>query len=443
MYPFRVKCVVGIFVILWSISSSAQTGSTSNPTNGHENNPYSRYGIGELLNGNSTVLKGMGGTTSAFAQPLELNTDNPASYSYLTRTTFEFGAMAETRNVAGSGLSYRTGTASISYLSLGIPVSKHTGFCLGFKPVSRSYYNLADTVVTPSIGKVVNSYNGEGAMNYVFIGGATKFGGFSVGVNAGYVFGNLRNSTAAVPIDTTPIYRAYTSEYSNYTQVGGLYWKAGLMYETRLDSDFTLRIGGTLSMKENLVERLNAYQISSFNFGDTLVNDTISQSGEQHGKLVMPMTYSIGVSLARNNKWNIGLDYTATKWSDFSSTPDAELNTGVGSGSYKIALGGEYTPDVNNIRTYISRVTYRAGLYYGTDYLKLSNTSLPFFGVNVGGSLPFRRYRSPSDDQGVLHLAFDIGRMGTQTNNLIQQTYVRFSLGISFNSKWFIPRKYD
>jgi hypothetical protein len=141
--------------------------------------------------------------------------------------------------------------------------------------------------------------------------------------------------------------------------------------------------------------------------------------------------------LTKNNKWSIGIDYSATQWSGFSSTPNTAMQEGVGSASYKIALGGSYLPDANNIRNYWSRVTYRLGMYYGTDYLNLYNTTLPVLGATVGATLPFRRTIS------TLHMALDIGRLGTTTNNLIQETYVRFTLGFSFNDKWFIPRKYD
>jgi len=52
-------------------------------------------------------------------------------------------------------------------------------------------------------------------------------------------------------------------------------------------------------------------------------------------------------------------------------------------------------------------------------------------------SLPFKRALSR------LNAAIDLGRLGTMDNNLIQQTYVRFTVGMTFNDKWFIPRKYD
>ena len=54
-----------------------------------ENAPYSRYGIGEQRNGLNTVLKGMGSISSAYANPFNVNTDNPASYASLKLTTYE------------------------------------------------------------------------------------------------------------------------------------------------------------------------------------------------------------------------------------------------------------------------------------------------------------------------------------------------------------------
>ncbi len=433
----RAKWLLVVLFISCGIIVSAQTGNTSNPNNGRENDPYSKYGIGEFWNGNNTVLRGMGNVTSAFESPYEVNSDNPASYSFLQRTTFEAGAMASTRTISASGLSYTTGTATLAYLNLGIPINKNSGLCLGFRPYTRSYYSLVDTINNSPIGAVARSYNGEGNLNYAYVGAAAKYKGLSVGFNFGYMFGTLHNSTLTIPIDTAITNRSYEAAYTNYTRIGGLYWKGGLMYERRLDSDYTFRFGGTVTISQNVTERLNAYQISIFNFGDTLVNDTSSRSENSKGNLTLPLSYSIGVMIAKNDKWDLGIDYTATQWTGFKSTPDATLTSGIGNQSYKISVGGEYTPNANNIRNYFSRVTYRLGAYYGTDYLKINNTTIPFYGVTAGGSLPFRRSLSK------LHLSFDVGRLGTTTNNLVQETYVRFTLGISFNDRWFIPRKYD
>ncbi len=207
------------------------------------------------------------------------------------------------------------------------------------------------------------------------------------------------------------------------------------MYEHKVDSQYTFRLGGTFALNQNLFERLNAYDVSSYDLRDTLILDTTYNSGEQHGKLTLPMSFSIGAMLARNNKWGVGIDFSSSQWSGFKSQPDTMVKAGVGTASYKLSLGGELTPDVNSLRNYLARVTYRLGLYYGTDYLKLYNTVLPCYGVTAGASLPFRR--SPSQ----LHFAVDVGRLGTTEKSLMQHTYVRFTLGISINDKWFIQRK--
>lgn len=442
MYRPLVKCLAIVLFVLGGGTGFAQTNTVSNPTNGRENDPYSKYGIGEFMNGNNTVLRGMGNITSAYEDPFQVNTDNPSSYAFLQRTTFEAGGTASVRTLNAAGLTYKTGTATIAYMNLGMPVGKNGGLCIGFKPYTHVYYNMVDTINANSnppspIGQVINNYSGDGGLNYAYIGAARKFKGLSIGFNFGYMFGNIRHSTTTIPDDTLSIYRAYSGEFSNYIRIGGIYWKGGAMYTRKLDSNYTINIGATVSISQDIRERLSAFQISSYNLGDTLIHDTVSNPGQQSGNLTMPLSYSIGVMLSHNAKWNIGVDYSATQWSGFKSTPDNTLTTGVGSGSYKFSLGGSYTPDAGSIRNYWARVTYRLGFYYGTNYLTLSSTALPIYGITAGGTLPFRRSTSG------LHAAFDIGRLGTSAHNLIQETYVRFTLGVSLNDRWFIPRKYE
>lgn len=444
--PCVKRLLTGVF-ILWGGALSAQTSGVSNPLNGRENNPYSKYGIGELANGNSALLRGMGNTTSSYASPFFINSDNPASYAFLKRTAFEAGGMASSRTITGSGFTYKTGTATLAYLTLAMPAGKKGGLCLGFKPVSRTFYSMVDTIGPGSnqpapIGPLMRNYSGEGGLNYAYIGAARRFGGFSVGFNFGYLFGTLRNTTRVDPLIapyTADTILAFSAIFTNYTRIGGIYWKGGAMYERRLDSNYILRAGATASITQDIRQRFENYQVSTYKFPDTLANDTM-YAGSRTGVLTMPLTYSIGVSISNNDKWSIALDYSGTQWSAFKSTPDTSRTFGVGSGSYKISVGGSYTPDVNSVRNYLSRMTYRLGFYYGADYLNLAGTAIPVYGFTVGGSLPFKR--SPSGQSSV-HLALDMGRLGTQQNNLMQQSYMRFTLGITLNDRWFIPRKYD
>ncbi len=440
MFLPRAKYLLTVLSFFGASVLFAQTNSSSNPTSDRENNPYSKYGIGELQNGNSTVLKGMANMTSAFQNPYELNTDNPASYAYLRRTTFEAGMSANTRTVNAMGSSYNTGTATLSYLTLAVPVNNNAGLAFGFKPYSRSFYSLVDTLFGNSspLGETVRSYSGDGGLNYAYVGGAYRYKELSMGFNFGYIFGTLQSNTAVQSIDSLLINRSYIAEFTNYNRVGGIYWKGGLMWEHKFDSSgYSLRLGGTFTMGQKLNERLNSYQVSIYNFGDTIVNDTSSSSGEARGKLNLPMSFSAGAMILKDNKWGLGIDFTSTQWSGYKSEVDPSMNFAIAKSAYKVSIGGEYTPDFNSIRNYFSRVTYRAGVYYGKEYLTFQNTQLPVYGATVGASLPFRRSLSH------LHTSLEVGRLGVTTNNLIQETYVRFSLGLSFNDLWFIKRKYD
>ncbi len=441
-------CHAKSFLLLLLIASgfsvfAQTTPSGSNPLNGRDNNPYSKYGIGELVNGNSTVLRGMGNITSAYANAYKINTDNPASYSFLERTTFEVGAVASSRTVHGTlngvDQSYKSGTATVAYLNMAVPINKRGGLSFGFRPYSHVYYALQDTIFTGStpsspIGRAVRSYRGEGGLNQAFMGGSFRYKGLSAGINVGYLFGTIQNASYLFPDDTFTVNKAFNSAFTNYTRIGGVHWKGGLQYEMKLDSTHYLRLGGTLAMGQKLKQHFSEYHIITYNLTDTFFRDTSVNITEQEGKLTMPVSYSIGVMLGRKDKWAFGIDYAATQWSGFNSELNPSMNAGIASSSYKVSIGGEYTPDAENLRRYLSRGTYRIGAYYGTDYLKLQNLTLPYYGITVGASLPFRRSLSQ------IHMAIDGGVLGTTASGLNKQNYLRVTFGISLNDLWFVKR---
>ena len=324
---------------------------------------------------------------------------------------------------------------------IGMPVGKNGGFTFGLRPYTRAYYSLADTIFTSPIGMAQRSYGGQGSVNYAYFGGAYKVHGVSVGFTFGYLFGTFQNTTSLVPVDTNAINKAYTTVYSTYTGLGGVYWKAGIMYEKTLhDSEYVLRVGGTYTASQSLYESLNAYQTSIYNFGDTLVNDTSANQGQLKGLLKLPGSFSAGVMVSRIGLWELGLDYTTTQWSQYNSAPNALMNSNIASKSEKYSLGGSYTPVPAKMHKHYTNVTYRAGAYYGTDYLVINGHNLPNYGLTLGGSLHFKASHFSWVN---LHSSIDVGRIGSSQYQQMVQNYFRFTLGLSFNDKWFIPRKYD
>ncbi len=435
MCQYQLKYIFFFLLIVFTPRVFAQTSTVSNPLSGRINEPYSRYGIGEFWNSNNTLLKGMGDITSAYADPYAINIENPASLGFLKLTTYEAGADFENHTLSTNDLSYNTGTGTLSYMNIAMPVSKHFGFCIGIKPISHVYYSLADTTTGGNdtlIGKqVIHDYVGSGALNYLFVGAAAKFGGFSIGITAGYLFGNITTTDRLVNNDTTA---AYSSAFEQVNKIGGIYWKGGLMYETQINKKYTLRLGGTFSLQQSLNITHNEYWIASYSLPDTFIADTTYAAKQASGTLVMPMSFSFGVQLAKGEQWLVGLDYTSTQWNQFRNLGATDS---VASQTSKISLGGQYTPNAISTRNYWSRVSYRMGIYYGTNYVYLQNTTLNTFGVTLGASLPFKK----SHDR--LHFAFDYGKTGNRTNGLIQDNYFKFSVGASLNDKWFIKRRYE
>src|ERR1043165_5270048 len=146
------------FTLFFLCSAGAAAAQNSNK----ENAPYSRYGIGELMSGTNVLLRGMGSASTAYGSPTAVNTDNPASYAFLKRTTYEAGAVASSRNITSGQQSFSTGSASLGYLDVGIPMGKlPAGLAFGLRPQSRVYYNTMDTGHVDGLGKTMSRYSGE------------------------------------------------------------------------------------------------------------------------------------------------------------------------------------------------------------------------------------------------------------------------------------------
>lgn len=400
----------------------------------HENMPYSRYGLGELRNASNTVLRGMGSASAAYNNRYAVNVDNPASYSFLKLTTYEAGGEGGLRKINTGNEKVSTGSATLSYLNIGFPIAKKAGIAFGLRPVSRVYYNLADTLQAPGIGLAKSSYTGEGGLNYAFLGAAWQFKGLSIGVNGGYEFGTLRHSSNLESIKQDSV-KSLSSEFTRYDKIGGLYWKAGLQYFKLINDNIYINLGATIGISQHLNVTRDNYTVA-YQFQDGVrVNDTAYRSDEERGEIKLPTTYSFGAQVGGKN-WAVLADVQMSNWNDYRyfDMPDSNAS----GKAMRISGGAEFTPSLVGIGVgYFQRATYRVGGFYGKDYLRLKNTDLPYYGFTAGASLPFRR----GFDR--IHAAFEIGRRGTTTNNLLRETFYKFSLGVSLNDLWFQKAKYD
>ena len=126
-------------------------------------------------------------------------------------------------------------------------------------------------------------------------------------------------------------------------------------------------------------------------------------------------------------------DATFDEWSKFKAYGLQDSLTN----SLRLNIGGQY---------YIGKYAINLGFRYNDSPLNLNNTEINDYGISFGVSIPLRSIASkrvgvPSS-LSFIDLGFEFGRRGTTANNLIQQDYFKFKLGINIKNTWFQRTKY-
>jgi len=130
------------------------------------------------------------------------------------------------------------------------------------------------------------------------------------------------------------------------------------------------------------------------------------------------------------------MDWTMQDWSKsaFDKTPGINMTT-CSQQSFKV--GGEIIPNKYDIRYYLKRVTYRAGLYYNQGYIALDGLPIDSKGITFGASFPIYRFNTS------MSMSVDMGQMGTLSNNLIRERYMKFTFGLNLIDIWFQKSLYN
>lgn len=460
----RINTLAAFFTLLLITSVSAFS---------QDNSPYSRFGIGDLVPKTNVVNRGMGGISAAYSDILTINYNNPASYSsFQAFTEAKSKKVQSGRAVLDVGINYdnralqepnnsakfASNNISFSYLQIGVPLKQSWGLVFGLRHVSRVNYKIQSNtrLVNPlppfnTIDSTATLYEGTGGTYRASVGtGIAVFKKtkhkqeekLSVGVNAGYLFGNRDFSTRRVFINDTVEY--YKANYETRADYGNLYVDGGLQYRLPLDTQLSLTLGvaGALAQKLNgrqdLLRQTFDYDVN----GDTLQIDSVYLLANQKGQLQLPATFTVGFVLQKNasdNKgisWLIGVDYSIEKWSKYRyyGQPDNL------SDKTELRVGGQIIPVPK--KGYLSNVVYRFGFFTGTDYVNASAGKTKYTGGTFGVALPVINRGGLSQQFSVINLAFEYSKRGNNSSPLKENIF-RISAGFSLSDLWFGKRKYD
>ncbi len=430
-----------------------------------ENSPYSRYGLGDLTPNHNISTRGMGGISAGvfdflgnFQGLSSNNFTNPATLGNITNTVFDIGTEAAVRTLKSANpvKKFTAANSYFSYLSIAFPVATEKmkkkninwGVNFGLKPVTKINYKIEkiSTLATSSHDSVYTLYEGTGGANQAFFGSGMQIKNFSFGFNAGYMFGNKDYSTRLIFLNDTVTHAS--SNTANQTNYGGLFINGAVQYAVVLNKDKKgqlpkiLRFGAYGSLLQNLKASRDEVR-ETFNYdgnNGTYRIDSVFEKKGIKGNITYPSTFGAGFSY-QDEHILFGADFESTKWSSYryyGQTDQVQNN-------WVVRVGGQYYPakEGTPIKKYFNFVRYRAGFFYGPDYIK-TNTKRPEYGFTLGTGMPLTSLQrlNYSTEYVMLNTALEIGGRGDKNNNL-RENMVRFSIGISMNARWFRKYKYD
>jgi hypothetical protein len=404
-----------------------------------ENSPYSRFGLGDLTPTTNILNRAMGGIAIPYNDLQSVNFTNPASYAYLKVTTLDIGLDLSSRTLIPNDESGKFNSKYLipSYVQIGLPMKKKGfwGLNIGFKPVTRINYDLEARTRLPGIDSVLYNYIGSGGSYQAFLG--TGFGNrtFSVGVNAGYLWGNRIYTTRLIFINDTIPYRKSNS--TDTTSFGGLFVQVGALYRAELGNRKYLRLGVNGNLQHTLSARRDiARETFDFSSGSgTQVLDSVYRASDLPGDILYPAGFGFGAMLEKEDKWLLGIEVNQALWSNYRYYGEADRLRDM----WTIRVGGQILPD-NNGKNFWSRVVYRAGFSYGPSHISLPNPLNQYL-VSFGASFPVRR-SFYTNQYTSINTAFEIGQRGNK-NNTLRENFWRLSLGFNLSDIWFNKRKYD
>lgn len=451
-----MKILTGlVLTVLIYVSAEAQT-----------NSPYSRYGLGDIVQNHNIATRGMGSIAAGYSDFQNLNFTNPASYGNLSyinadalrlnptlqrSTIFEFGVELTNltlKNVSPSA-NFSSKDINIPYIGMGLPIkmlkANRKGIFLGttfsLKPANRISYKIANFESEPGIDSIGTVYEGSGGLHEASLGAGLRIRNLSIGFDIGHAFGRKQYNTNLTFFNDTAFYFS-SSTYTN-TSLKGAFVNAGIQYEIRLKNKAQIVLGGYGRFQQIL-------RGDQDNTSETIYTDIDGQkvrvdsvfSDNVEGQVIRPGTFGAGFTYRdKDSHWLIGADYEFTQWDKyrFYGQPDSVIN------SYKVRAGVEYYPATSTtlLKNYFKFVRYRFGFNFGPDYVKVDNTALPQFSFSLGAGFPLKLKRGFYETQSSqLNTAIEFGTRGDKKSNLTENT-VRISIGFSMSDLWFRRYKYD
>lgn len=417
--------MVGYKKILGVLLLTTITGVTVAQNN--TNSPYTRYGYGQLADQSFGNSKAMGGIAYGLRDGYQINASNPASYTAIDSLTFllDGGLTLQNTNFSKDAIKMNAKNSSFDYIAMQFRINRKLAMSVGFLPFSNVGYNINKTEKIDggqSLGNYSTVFIGEGGLHQMYIGAGYKlFKGLSVGANFSYLFGTINRSTNTFITSNEKPDVSFNEDLS----IRDYKLDLGMQYTINLAKKKSLTIGGVYS----LGHKLNSTASSQFDGADiTPANSDFR----------LPQMFGMGLTYNYDKRLTVGLDYSLQQWSKGNYFGNELCDRS------KYSIGAEFIPSPNK-RNYLGRVKYRVGAFISDPYVKVADgTDANIFtkgsreyGVTGGFGLPVFKSKS------ILSISAQYSKINAKTSNMIGESYLKLSVGLTFNEAWFMKWKVE
>lgn len=396
--------------------------------------PYSMYGYGLLRDGATSAQRQMGGIGYAQRGGRQINAMNPASYASIDSLTFLWDIGADVnlnwrQELTPAGVTQKGHGVGggLDYITMQFPITHYLGASIGLVPYSSVGYTFGDETVHGNL-----SNQGSGGITQLYAGVAGRLGGFSLGANFSYDFGNVINDVYA-----------YTSTGNNtlfehVMQVRDFNINIGAQYTHRLSRHSSMTLGVVYSPKMSMHGKTwaNFWDITAETKADTVAMAHLG------GNYYRPNSVGVGLSWqrARNSAATVEADFQWQGWKNaaYPALPRLDGNEyAVAAQQFndrlRFAMGGSYVPRIRG--NYLQRITYRLGFHYTRDYQTIAGNSVREFGIGAGFGFP------TIEGKTIVNLGFEYLHRQASPTALVKENYFNITLGLNFNELWFFQRK--
>lgn len=377
------------------------------------------------------VNRSLGGITAGYRSPVNINYNNPASYSAIKLTTFEIAVAANGLWLNDGDTTQRFGSGSISYLAFAFPMAKFWGASVGLIPYSSNSYDVRQTVAGPNgLGSDIEyRFVGEGQLYQFYIGNGFSYKGFSAGFNIAYLFGTLRKETLTFFPD---LQTAFPSRIVESRLAKDFIWNAGLQYTQRLNKELFLTFGlsANTSIDTKFERDLRWERLTSISSRI----DTLKQEAVEAGVIKLPAKWNLGVTLTKTASYKMGLDVGYEQWSQYEAFGESSENL---VDALRIGFGISFRPQGRSFGNMWKSADYNLGFYYSTNHYELNGNRLPQFALTGGIGIPIKKINSR------INLALEIGQRGSLNDGLFRETFMNATFGFTLNDRWFVKRRFE